>query len=150
MEMFRFFDESDAFRSSVTIGRDPLITCYPTLPDAIKAFGHPKLDQAQELLPLNERSILDCGEDELDEIKHAAENSVIAADIDPSRFNEVDAFAVRINEHGSEPTYDLLINQGMAAVIKQPSSSSWVHHRADKAMAGAFQETGDLGRQSIA
>ena len=25
-----------------------------------------------------------------------------------------------------------------------------VHHRADKAMAGAFQETGDLGRQSIA
>lgn len=33
------------------------------------------------------------------------------------RFTEVDAFAVRINEHGSEPTYDLLINQGMAAVF---------------------------------
>lgn len=117
MEMFRFFDESDAFRSSVAIGRDPFITCYPTLTDDIKAFGHPKLDQDQELVPLNERSILDCGEDEIDEVKHAAENSVIAADIDPSRFNEVDAFAVRINEHGSEPTYDLLINQGMAAVF---------------------------------
>ena len=33
--------------------------------------------------------------------------------------NQVDAFAVRINEHGSEPTYDLLINQGMAAVFDQ-------------------------------
>lgn len=119
MEMFRFFDESDAFRSSVAIGRDPFITCYPTLTDDIKAFGHPKLDQDQELVPLNERSILDCGEDEIDEVKHAAENSVIAADIDPSRFYEVDAFAVRINEHGSEPTYDLLINQGMAAVFDQ-------------------------------
>ena len=81
MEMFRFFDESDAFRSSVAIGRDPFITCYPTLTDDIKAFGHPKLDQDQELVPLNERSILDCGEDEIDEVKHAAENSVIAADI---------------------------------------------------------------------
>lgn len=112
-------DGRDAFRSSVAIGRDPFITCYPTLTDDIKAFGHPKLDQDQELVPLNERSILDCGEDEIDEVKHAAENSVIAADIDPSRFNEVDAFAVRINEHGSEPTYDLLINQGMAAVFDQ-------------------------------
>lgn len=119
MEMFRFFDESDAFRSSVAIGRDPFITCYPALTDDIKAFGHPKLDQDQELVPLNERSILDCGEDEIDEVKHAAENSVIAAVIDPSRFNEVDAFAVRINEHGSEPTYDLLINQGMAAAFDQ-------------------------------
>ena len=111
--------KGDAFRSSVAIGRDPFITCYPTLTDDIKAFGHPKLDQDQELVPLNERSILDCGEDEIDEVKHAAENSVIAAVIDPSRFNEVDAFAVRINKHGSEPTYDLLINQGMAAVFDQ-------------------------------
>lgn len=71
MEMFRFFDESDAFRSSVTIGRDPLITCYPTLPDAIKAFGHPKLDQAQELLPLNERSILE----RIDELSDGERNA---------------------------------------------------------------------------
>lgn len=117
MEMFRFFDESDAFRSSVAIGRDPFITCYPTLPDDIKAFGHPRLDQAQELVPLNERSILDCGEDEIDEVKHAAENDTIASDIEPSHLSEVEAFAVRINSHDSEPTYDLLIDQGMNAVF---------------------------------
>lgn len=85
IEELRALLNSDAFRSSVAIGRDPFITCYPTLTDDIKAFGHPKLDQDQELVPLNERSILDCGENTKTRLR-CPRMSVLPASIPIARF----------------------------------------------------------------
>lgn len=82
-EMSRFFSENDCpYKDTITLLSSPLLACRPEIIDQFKQFGHPYFNEPAKRVAINERSILDCGETEIAEETHVAENDVICEVID--------------------------------------------------------------------
>lgn len=82
-EMERFLTDSDChFQDTAIVSDDPMIICFPLIENDLASFDRELSISEQNGRTLNALSIIDCGESEIDEEVHIAENNAICDAID--------------------------------------------------------------------